>query len=107
MIIEYDAEAAALYVTLIESRPSTRTDEVSDSVLVDLDDDGALIGIEVLTPGQAWLPILADHFNLDHATMSGLADAQVWGAHLYIHPSLEERIVTSSTSRTRELSRTA
>jgi uncharacterized protein YuzE len=43
----YDAAARAHYVHLTE-RPVSRTVELSDSVMVDLDENGDVVGVEVL-----------------------------------------------------------
>ncbi len=47
MKIEYDPEANALYITLREGRVD-HTEEVTESVSVDLDAEGRPVGIEIL-----------------------------------------------------------
>lgn len=47
MKIEYDPEANALYITLREARIA-ETAEVTESLAVDLGEDGRPIGIEIL-----------------------------------------------------------
>lgn len=47
MKIEYDPEANALYITLREARIA-ETAEVTESLSVDLGEDGRPVGIEVL-----------------------------------------------------------
>ena len=47
MRIEYDAEADALYVQFKEVRPDDNVD-VEEGVTVDLDDEGHIVGIEIL-----------------------------------------------------------
>ena len=47
MKIEYDAEANALYIALREV-PVADTNEVTDRLIIDLDDAGQPIGIEIL-----------------------------------------------------------
>ena len=50
MRITYDASTDALYVALvpIEAAQATRTDEVEPGLLLDRDDAGRLLGIEIL-----------------------------------------------------------
>ena len=47
MKVTYDSDADAMYIYLNE-REVARTVQVSDRVLVDLDDEGNLRGVEVL-----------------------------------------------------------
>ena len=47
MKITYDSDADAMYIYLNE-REVARTVQVSDRVLVDLDDEGNLRGVEIL-----------------------------------------------------------
>ncbi len=63
--VEHDAEAGAFYVYLAR-RPVARTERVNDCVLVDLDERGEAVGIEVLR---------LDHLDLDAcAAAYGFAD---------------------------------
>jgi uncharacterized protein YuzE len=61
MKIEYDKEADALYIRIQEKYVS-RTQEVSEGVNLDFDEEGRLIGLEVL--GAAKRYSLSDIFNL-------------------------------------------
>jgi uncharacterized protein YuzE len=61
MKIEYDKEVDALYIRIQEKHVS-RTQEVSDGVNLDFDEQGRLIGLEVL--GAAERYPLSDIFNL-------------------------------------------
>ena len=62
MKVTYDSDADAMYIYLNE-REVARTVQVSDRVLVDLDDEGNLRGVEVLFVSKA----LADtDFSHDH-----------------------------------------
>ncbi len=61
MKIEYDREADALYVRLQEKYVA-RTREVEEGINVDLDDNGKLIGIEILDATERYS--LADIFNI-------------------------------------------
>lgn len=59
----YDRQANALYIR-IRSGESARQQEFSEDILVDLDSNDVLLGIEVLDP-EADLAGLVRHFNLD------------------------------------------
>jgi uncharacterized protein YuzE len=52
MIIRYDTEAGAYYLKLTEG-PVARTVHISDDVMVDLDSDGQVHGIELLSAPTA------------------------------------------------------
>jgi uncharacterized protein YuzE len=47
MRLKVDQQADALYLTLSEA-PASRTEEVSPGILVDYDDAGRVVGIEML-----------------------------------------------------------
>ncbi len=66
MKIEYDQEANALYITLREA-PVAKTNEVTDSFIVDLDEEGRPIGIEILHVRQ-----LLDAEDLARVTVENL-----------------------------------
>ncbi len=55
MKIEYDQEANALYITLREA-PVAKTNEITDTFIVDLDSEGRPIGIEILDVRQLLNP---------------------------------------------------
>ncbi len=61
MKIEYDSEVDAIYIYL-QQKEVAKTIELSDSVKVDLDEKGNLIGLEVLDVTQRYS--LADIFNI-------------------------------------------
>lgn len=61
MKIEYDKEVDALYVRLQEKYVD-RTVEIEDGLNIDLDEDGKLIGIEILDATERYS--LADVFNV-------------------------------------------
>jgi len=61
MKIEYDREVDAIYICL-QQKQVAKTIELPDVVKVDLDEDGNLIGIEVLDATQRYS--LADIFNI-------------------------------------------
>ncbi len=61
MKIEYDREVDALYVRLQEKYVA-RTIEIEEGLNLDLDEDGKLIGLEVLDATEKYS--LADIFNV-------------------------------------------
>jgi len=61
MKIEYDKEADAIYICL-QDKEVAKTVEISDSVNVDLDENGDFIGIEVIDATQRYS--LSEIFNL-------------------------------------------
>ncbi len=61
MRIEYDREVDALYVRLQEKYVA-RTIEIEEGLNLDLDEDGKLIGLEVLDATEKYS--LADIFNV-------------------------------------------
>lgn len=61
MKIEYDKEADAVYIYL-QQKKSAKTIELSELVKVDLDEEGKLIGIEVLNATQNYS--LSDIFDI-------------------------------------------
>jgi len=61
MRIEYDREVDALYVRLQE-KYIDRTVEIEEGLNIDLDENGRLIGLEVLDATERYT--LADIFNI-------------------------------------------
>ncbi|WP_158088732.1 DUF2283 domain-containing protein [Thermoactinospora rubra] len=53
MRIDYDLDADALYVTLLDE-PVAATREIEDLTFVDETEDGRLIGIEVIGLSRSW-----------------------------------------------------
>ena len=51
MRIEYDAEVDALYVQFKDVRPDDNVD-VEEGVTVDLDDEGHIVGLEILDAAE-------------------------------------------------------
>ncbi len=60
MNYSYDARADALYIRF-QNTPSTRQVELPDGTIVDVGQDGSLIGIDVMNPGAGWevAPVIA------------------------------------------------
>jgi uncharacterized protein YuzE len=63
MKVTYDSDADAMYIYLNE-REVVRTVQVSDRVLVDLDDEGNLRGVEVLFVSKALADTDFSHVHL-------------------------------------------
>ncbi len=61
MKIEYDKEVDALYIR-IQEKIVTHTREIEEGINLDLDEDGKVIGLEII--GAAERYSLADIFNL-------------------------------------------
>jgi len=61
MKIEYDQEVDALYVR-VQGKYVSRTQEVSEGVYIDFDDEGKLIGLEILDATERYSQ--SDIFNL-------------------------------------------
>lgn len=49
MKISYDKVAGALYITILENTKVVESQEVKDGVILDLDINNQLVGIEILT----------------------------------------------------------
>ncbi len=63
MIISYDNLAGAVYIKIKPEAEVARTVEFAPETFVDLDEDGDLIGIEMLNPGQLILMPIAKKFH--------------------------------------------
>lgn len=53
MIFSYDHDADALYIEMSDS-PVARTRQFDEGTIVDLDECGEVVGIEVLHPARDW-----------------------------------------------------
>ena len=63
MIVSYDNLAQAIYIKIKPEAKVDRTVEFAPETFVDLDEDGDLIGIEMLNPGQLILKKIAIKFH--------------------------------------------
>ena len=61
MKIEYDKEVDAIYIYL-QLKDSYKTNEIQEGVNIDLDEEGRLIGLEILDATKKYS--LSDIFNL-------------------------------------------
>jgi uncharacterized protein YuzE len=72
MTLTYDQEADALAIELVDGALVARTVQVDPGTLVDVDQDGVAIAIEVIHPARSWpLEAIVDDFRLaaDDAAM--------------------------------------
>jgi uncharacterized protein YuzE len=53
MRLKYDLNIGALYVRLAD-RPTARTREIDDNTFIDLDEDGDVVGIEIISIAHPW-----------------------------------------------------
>ncbi len=68
MILKYSDTADALYIYLKPGVSPTHGEEIDHGTIVDLDDSGAVVGIEVLNPARDWpLETIAERYGLDMA----------------------------------------
>jgi uncharacterized protein YuzE len=54
VLLTYDNESDALYVSLRDGVSVARTEQIDPGTLVDVDRSGEIVGIEVLRPARAW-----------------------------------------------------
>lgn len=54
MRLHYDKEADALEIELVVDAVSARTEQLDAGTLVDLDEQGRLVSIEVIRPAREW-----------------------------------------------------
>jgi uncharacterized protein YuzE len=69
MKITYDPDADALYVALREVRPADSTD-VEEGVTADLDDEGHIIGLEVLDASKRLTPQELNTFTYENPLLA-------------------------------------
>ena len=64
MKLTVDPEADALYLTLKEGKVA-RTKELADGIIIDVDEAGALLGIEVLWLSDRVAPEMPANLNIE------------------------------------------
>jgi uncharacterized protein YuzE len=75
----YDTDADALDIRLREDAVVARTEQIDSGTLIDLDQDGEVIAIEVLRPARRWpLDEILERFSLDEEQAEILRSQ--WGA---------------------------
>lgn len=68
MKLIYDTEADALDVTIVDDAIVARTQEIEPGTLVDLDEHGRLLAIEVIRPARRWpLEAILERFPISDA----------------------------------------
>ncbi len=79
MKVEYDNDADALYVTLHDGLVR-RSEQVDAGTVVDLDEHGQVLAVEVIGPDRAWLTdeLESRMTAADVAALGALKDAR-WG----------------------------
>jgi uncharacterized protein YuzE len=66
MILKYSETADALYIYLQPGVSPTMGEEVDSGTIVDLDEEGRVVGIEVLNPARDWpLAVIAAQYPLE------------------------------------------
>jgi uncharacterized protein YuzE len=69
----FDLDANALFIYLTDE-PSAAQVEMSDGVVVDVDNHGQAVAVEVLSPSAGWnLDEIVARFNLDAVARDSLA----------------------------------
>lgn len=87
MRADYDSEADALYVRLTDERVA-RSVELGDCVVVDLDDAGGVLGVEIISPWYPFAGHLAEaarRFGINAAAITAAAVASVAAADRTVH----------------------
>jgi uncharacterized protein YuzE len=66
MRLDYDKAADALDIVLGQDEPVARTEEVDPGTLVDFDEGGRVVAIEVLRPARRWpLATVLERYPID------------------------------------------
>ena len=103
MNVTYSETADALYFRLKEGVAPTHGEEIDFGIIVDLDDSGEVVGIEVLGPARDWpLDEIAERFQLgmaDHLFLAAYHGRQQNRPFAYLPRGSTRRVTTSSGSR--------
>ena len=70
MALEYDLDAGALYIRLCDGQVA-RTRQLDDNTLIDLDDTGNVLGVEVVAVAYPWA--LAEVLQMEGISASAKA----------------------------------
>jgi uncharacterized protein YuzE len=101
MILKYSQTANALYIYLKPDVRPTRGEEIDPGTIVDLDETGAIVGIEVLNPARNWpLEEIADRFPLEmneHLQLMTLWDRNMSRPFPYV--PTPQAVASSAASR--------
>ena len=69
MKIEYDKQIDGLYIR-IQEKDVARTQEVSDGVNLDFDEEGRLIGLEVLSASKRYASVDISNLSTENLILS-------------------------------------
>jgi uncharacterized protein YuzE len=88
MRLNWDQEADALYIYLEDEEAVSRSEQLDEGTLVDLDRLGHVVGIEILHPARTWpLDALLDRFSLRDADRRVLTSfAGLGGRYAFARP---------------------
>ena len=80
MELRYDLNVGALYIRLTDQAVA-RTREIDDNTVVDIDADGGIVGIEVISIGHPWAldDILHDYAIPSAAAAQRISSASSFG----------------------------
>lgn len=73
MTLEYDRDADALAIVIADDGLVSRTDEIDSGTLVDIDEHGRVLVIEVIRPARPWpVDTIIERYALDDADVAVL-----------------------------------
>jgi uncharacterized protein YuzE len=91
--LQYDYSAAALYIELDAGPQATSTEQIDPGTLVDLDESGQVIGIEVIHPDRPWpLDEILDRFPVSDS------DARELRAYFPLAPQTTRQAASADTA---------
>jgi uncharacterized protein YuzE len=97
VMFNYDKRADALAIVLRDT-VGVRTDELEPGTLVDVDEHGNVVAIEVIRPARAWpLPQILDSYRIDQRDADVLHT--LWGnskAYPFVEPAQTGAVATTS-----------
>ena len=103
MNVTYSETADALYFRLKPNVSPTHGEEIDSGTIVDLDDNGEVVGIEVLSPARDWpLEEIAERFPLsmsDHLLLRTYHGRNENTPFLHLPRQSSRRVLASSGSR--------
>jgi uncharacterized protein YuzE len=97
MRLKYDHTADALYIYLTDVRKPVDGREIDPGTIVDLDESGAAVGIEVIHPARAWpLDAILEAFPIpvnDALELRALWTNTRWGGMKMLYSNAPERVL--------------
>jgi hypothetical protein len=85
---------------LVHEARLVRTEQLGTGTLVDLDVAGQVVGIEVLNPARAWVPLVTERCDLPAAVVQRLVQAQSLGVYKVVGE--DRQTSAAATSRVLE-----